>query len=142
MRTIAALAAAALVATAVAAPADARHRRHHRHHDNVEAGDVVAGVAIVGGIAAIASAIGENNRMKQDAAVDECTAEAESRLGGPVDEILGVTKRKGYYTVKGVVGLLPAAADAAAPAHGDRIDFTCTIRNGSIYSFRSGVDGA
>ena len=33
--------------------------RHHRHHDRVDAGDIFAGVLILGGIAAIASALVE-----------------------------------------------------------------------------------
>ncbi|HEV2746490.1 MAG TPA: hypothetical protein VGW34_04235 [Allosphingosinicella sp.] len=56
-----AAAAAATISGTAAAPADARPR-FHRHHDGVDVGDVVAGVAIVGGIAALASAIDHNSR--------------------------------------------------------------------------------
>lgn len=38
-----------------------RHRRW-RHRNRVDAGDVIAGIAIIGGIAAIASAASKNNR--------------------------------------------------------------------------------
>ena len=124
MRTIAALAAAAVVAGALAAPADAR-RRHHRHHDNIDAGDVIAGAVIVGGLAALLSGSAEHKRRKQDAAVDACAGEAELREGGRVGEILGVSKRNGYYTVRGEF-------DGPAP-----LAFTCIVRNGSIYSFRT-----
>ena len=128
MRTfVTSLVAAALLAS-VAAPADARGRRHHRHHDAVDAGDVVAGAVVVGGIAALVSAIGEARRAKQDAAVDRCSAEAEGRTGGRVSQILHVSKRKGYYTVEG-------ALDA-----GD--SFTCTVRRGTIYEFRAGGEEA
>lgn len=117
------LAAAALLAS-LAAPADARGRRHHRHHDDVDAGDVVAGAVVIGGIAALVSAVGEAKRARQDAAVDRCSAEAEDRTGARVSEILHVGKRKGYYTVEGAL---------------DRGDsFTCTVRRGAIYDFRSG----
>ncbi|HEX6375688.1 MAG TPA: hypothetical protein VFZ91_08195 [Allosphingosinicella sp.] len=119
------LAASALLAS-LAAPADARGRRHHRHHNDVDAGDVVAGAVVIGGIAALVSAIGEAKREKQDAAVDRCSAEAEGRTGGRVAEIFSVGKRKGYYTVEGA---LDGGPD-------DR--FTCTVRRGTIYSFRTG----
>jgi hypothetical protein len=119
-------AAAALIATA-ASPAVARGR-HHRHHDDVDAGDVVAGAVLIGGIAALASAIGKAGREKQDRAVDRCSAEAEGRTGGRVSEILHVGKRKGYYTVEG-------ALDG-----GD--SFTCTVRGGTLYDFQAGSDEA
>ena len=125
MRMIAGIAAAALVATALAAPADAR-RRHHRHHDDVDAGDVIAGAIVVGGLAALFSGSAESRRRKQDAAVDACAGEAELREGGRVGEILGVSRRNGYYTVRGEL-------DGA----GGGLAFTCIVRNGSIYSFRT-----
>lgn len=52
---IAAFAAGAL-ALASASPAEARHR----HHDRIDAGDIIAGALIIGGIAAIASAASKN----------------------------------------------------------------------------------
>lgn len=126
-KSIMGLAAASLLLT-VATPAAARGRHHHRHHDDVDAGDVVAGVVVAGGIAALVSAIGEAKRAKQDAAVDRCSAEAEGRTGGRVSEILHVGKRKGYYTVEGAL---------------DRGDsFTCTTRHGTIYDFQAGSDEA
>ena len=125
-RMIGGAAAVALLVTA-AAPAQAGHWRHH-HHDDVDAGDVVAGAVIVGGIAAIASAITQGNRQKQDAAVEGCSTEAENRTGGRVAEILHVGKSKGYYTIDGRLQL-----GDGGPIRG----FSCTIRNGSIYGFRS-----
>jgi hypothetical protein len=115
---------AAVLLASFATPAEARGR-HHRHHDDVDAGDVVAGAVVVGGIAALASAIRDGNRAKQDAAVERCSVEAESRTGGRVSEILHVGKRKGYYTVEG-------ALDNGGPS------FTCTTRRGAIYDFQSG----
>ena len=125
-RLIAGIAASALLVMATA-PAQAEHWRHY-HHDDVDAGDVVAGAVIVGGIAAIASAITQGNRQKQDAAVEGCSTEAENRTGGRVAEILHVGKSKGYYTVDGRLQL-----GDGGPIRG----FSCTIRNGSIYGFRS-----
>jgi hypothetical protein len=143
MRAIAIAAAAALVAGALAAPAEARGRNHWHHHDDIDGGDVVAGALVVGGLAAIFSAIGEGNNAKQDAAVETCSREAEGRHGGRVAEIGHVGKSKGYYTVEGVIeaGWDPneAGADAPAAADGPRptLPFTCTVRNGTIYSFRT-----
>ncbi len=53
----------AAAATMVAAtPADARDRSWGRGHDGIDAGDVIAGALIIGGIAAIASAGSRNDR--------------------------------------------------------------------------------
>jgi hypothetical protein len=53
----------AAAATIVAAtPADARDRGYGRGHDGIDAGDVIAGALIIGGIAAIASASSRNDR--------------------------------------------------------------------------------
>lgn len=117
-------AAIACLATS-AVPAEAR--RWHRHHDDVDAGDVVAGAVIVGGIAAIANAITEGNREKQDLAVDACAREAENRTGGRVSDIGRVSKSKGFYTVEGQV----EQGDG-----GERQAFSCTVRNGTLYGFR------
>jgi len=131
MRTfITGLAAAALLAS-IASPADAR-RGHHRHHDDVDSGDIVAGAVVIGGIAAIASAIKEDKRRKQDMAVDRCSGEAESRTGERVAEIFSVAKRKGYYTVEG-------ALDGGS---GPGDNFTCTVRRGTIYNFETRADEA
>ena len=127
MKTIILAAAVALIA-GTAAPADARGRWRDRHHDDIDAGDVVAGVAIVGGIAALASAIKRGNREKQDAAVDVCAEEAEYRGRGDLSEITHVSKRRGYYTVEGLLEAEPGATTV----------FTCTVRNGRIYSLRLG----
>jgi hypothetical protein len=123
--------AAAVLLAAAAAPADAggRHRRHH--HNDIDADDLIAGAVVVGGLAAIASAIGEGNRAKQDAAVDACAAEAESRTGGRVADIVRVGKRRGYFTVEGEL-------DGAEAGR----FFTCTVRRGTIYRFQTGGGGA
>jgi hypothetical protein len=123
-RFVTGIAAAALLSS-LATPAPARGR----HHDDVDAGDVVAGAVVIGGIAALASAIGEARREKQDAAVERCAAEAESRTGGRVAEILHVGKRKGYYTVEG-------ALEGGGDGPGN--SFTCTTRHNAIYDFQAG----
>ena len=53
-KLIAGAATAAVLSVSMAAPAEAQYR-YRRHHDGgIDAGDVIAGVAIIGGIAAIA----------------------------------------------------------------------------------------
>jgi hypothetical protein len=120
-------AAVALLTASVGAPAEAR-RGHRHHHDNdVDVGDVVAGAAVVGAIASIASAITQGKRERQDRAVGDCSTEAEYRGEGRVADIVRVHKAKGYYTVEGIV-----------ERDGGSESFLCTVRNGRIYSFRSG----
>jgi hypothetical protein len=125
MRRLIAAAAASSLLVAAATPAGARGRHHH-HDDGVN--DAIGGALLIGGIAAIASAITQGNRAKQDAAVEGCSTEAESRTGGRVAEIVHVGKSKGYYTVEGRL----EGADGGPPGR-----FSCTIRNGSIYGFRA-----
>ena len=131
MRRLIAGAAAFSLLAAAASPAAARGWRHHHHDDGVN--DVIGGALVVGGIAAIVSAISQGNRQKQDAAVEGCSTEAESRTGGHVAEIVHVGKSKGYYTVEGRLD-----GGGGAPDHG----FSCTIRNGSIYGFKTDRDEA
>jgi hypothetical protein len=134
MRKLVIAAAMAAVAATAAAPAEARHRYRDRHHADVDAGDVIAGAIVVGGIAALLSkGSNEASRRRQDAAVDLCSSEAESRTGDRVSAITGVSKRRGYYTVSGEL-------DRDGAGYGDR--FRCTIRNGTIYSFDLRPDGA
>jgi len=59
----AAMIAASLAAVALTAtPASARH---WRHHDRVDTGDVLAGILIIGGIAAVASAASKSSRNRE-----------------------------------------------------------------------------
>ena len=129
-RLIAGIVAGSLLATGLAAPSEAQRRHWRHHHDDVDAGDVLAGVALAGGIAAIASAIRNGNRQRQDSAVDDCAREAESRVDGRVSAIVNVHKSKGYYTVEGVVD--------GGPEAGGGLTFLCTVRNHRIYAFDTG----
>lgn len=63
-------AAAALSMTATPALADGWGRYRHHHHD-IDAGDIFAGLLIVGGIAAIASAASNGNRDRREARYPE-----------------------------------------------------------------------
>lgn len=68
-RSAAALALAASVSM-IATPALARDRwggwGGHRSHDRVDGGDILAGILIIGGIAAIASAASKSNKARQE----------------------------------------------------------------------------
>jgi hypothetical protein len=125
MKKIVTAAAVAALLTAWSAPAEARWH-HHRYHDGL--GSFVTGALLVGGIAAIASSGDRNRRDKQDYAVRACTNEAESRTGGRLLDVGHVSKRDGYFSIGGLV-----ENGRAAP----RESFSCTVRDGTIYSFRA-----
>lgn len=91
-RTIAGVVAAALFTAASAAPADARPRGHWHHgHNDVDAGDVLAGIAIIGGLFAIASAASRNRERYEPSyarngspyrvVVNSCGYEADEAYG-------------------------------------------------------------
>lgn len=62
-RSRAALVTASLAVVAMTAtPASARH---WRHRDRIDTGDVLAGLLVIGGIAAVASAASKSNRDRQ-----------------------------------------------------------------------------
>jgi len=124
MKTLVAAAAAAALLVAGTTPADARW--HHRHHDGF--GGFLTGALVVGGIAALASSGSGAARSKQDYAVRACTNEAEARTGGRLLDVGHVSKRDGYFTVE---GLLENGREAP------RESFLCTVRDGTIYSFRA-----
>ena len=111
---IAGAAVAAVASVSLAAPADAQRYRH-RDHDGIDTGDVIAGVAILGGIAAIASAMdrdgrsyGYNNRYRYRDdyrnAVNACAYEAERYARGGRISITDVDRRSSRsYRVRGVI---------------------------------------
>ena len=90
-RSASTLAAAAVLSMAVApAVAEARGWRgggwgHRGHHDRVDAGDIFAGILIIGGIAAIASAASKANRDRTDARTDARTDERDRDYRGDRD---------------------------------------------------------
>ncbi len=130
------LSKAALMATAgamlvTALPAEARPN-YRRHHDGIDAGDVIAGALIIGGIAAVASAASSGNRYRDRdrwddrndrdydgygyynngygsrAAVSQCVRAAQreaSRYGGwaRVTDVTRIERTRGGYEVRGRV---------------------------------------
>ncbi|BBC72520.1 conserved hypothetical protein [Altererythrobacter sp. B11] len=117
--------AAGAVAITSASPAFARERRYD-HDDGIDAGDVIAGALIIGGIAAVAAAA-SNNRDRRDyrdyrdgrgyrdsprSAVEQCVYAAErtaSRYsyGGraKVTDIRDIDRRRDGYRVKGRIAV-------------------------------------
>jgi hypothetical protein len=102
------IAATALLAVSTATPAMARHG------NDIDAGDVIAGVAIVGGIAAIAAALDRDgnsygydyryrHRGGYTAAVNSCAYQAE-RYGRGSVRIVDVDRRSNdRFRVRGVI---------------------------------------
>ena len=145
-----AAAAAALTVTA-AAPAQAQYR-DYRDRDGIDAGDIITGVAVIGGIAAILGALdndgnryGYNNRYRYQndyrTAVNACAYQAERYARGGRVSVTDVDRRgRNSYRVRGVV-------DAGFGGYGgygydrydrynQRIVFECDARaNGRITDF-------
>jgi hypothetical protein len=108
-------AVAAMVAVGAAAPAQARHNdRYYGRDRGIDAGDIITGIAVLGGIAAVTSAIGRDGsrygygyrdryRGGYSAAVNSCGYEAE-RIGRGRVRILDVDRTgNDRYRVRGVV---------------------------------------
>ena len=105
-------AAAALVTITAAAPAEAQYYRHRDR--GIDTGDIITGIAILGGIAAVTSALGRDRgrygyggydryRGGYTAAVNSCGYEAERMARGRV-RITDVDRTgSDRYRVRGVV---------------------------------------
>jgi len=143
--------AAATLATGIATPAMAQYRdyRYDRRDRGIDAGDVITGVAVIGGIAAILGALdrdggqyGYNNRYRYrndyTAAVNSCAYEAERISGGRV-QITDVDRTgNNSYRVRGVVdaGYGYDRYSNSRFGRDGREDFTCRARaNGRITDF-------
>lgn len=108
--------AAAALAAATAAPASAQYRYDDRYdrRGGIDTSDIVTGVAVIGGIAAILSAFDRDGgrygydsryryRDSYSAAVNSCGREAE-RYGRGQVRITDVDRRSGdRYEVEGVI---------------------------------------
>ena len=153
-------AAAAMISVGFAAPADAQNRRWRDRDNGIDAGDIITGVAILGGIAAVASAIGRDGnrygygyrdryRDGYSNAVNACGREAE-RFGRGRVQITDVDRSgNDRYRVRGVIEGGYDRYDRGYDRRrdrdygrydydrGDRDGFTCTARgNGRITDFR------
>jgi hypothetical protein len=154
---------AATLSVSLAAPAEAQryYRDYDRRYDRgIDAGDVIAGVAVIGGIAAIASALsrdgsryGYDNRYRyRDGyryAVNSCAYQAE-RYGRGRVQITDVDRiGSDRYRVRGIINGGYDQYDRGYDRRWDRDygygdfdrydrdGFTCTARgNGRITNFR------
>jgi hypothetical protein len=122
--------AAGAMAMASAAPAQAQYRDRDRDYDRgdgIDAGDIIAGALIIGGIAAVASAAsrgrgyddgyrgydrGYNRAGNPRQAVEQCVYAAERNAsrysyGGraKVTDIRSVNNKRNGYTVKGRIAV-------------------------------------
>lgn len=142
--------AAATLAVGVAAPADAQYRYYPRYHRDNGAAGIVAGIAVLGGIAAIASAASrdrsygygyETYRPYYTYAVNACGAEAQ-RVGRGRVRINDVSRVDGdRYRVSGSIdGYDRYGYDRYERYYGGYRSvgrFTClAFGNGSIQDFR------
>ena len=166
-KTLLGAGAAAVAALGFAAPADAQYRdRYYDRDRGIDAGDIMTGVAILGGIAAVTSALGRDgsrygygysNRYRNhyNYAVQACAQEAQRMSRGQV-QILDVDRAgNDRYRVRGVVQAgygggyggyggydrgysrgYDSRYDRGYGSYG-RDDFTCVARgNGRITDFR------
>lgn len=154
-RLLLSAATATFLTVSAAAPAEVRpYGRHHRHHDRIDAGDVLLGAILLGGIVAVASAAskdrGRNGDWGRDdpdaerAAVEQCAdaAEQEARdrsRNARVTDITDVERRGVSYRVRGIIDYRPGNDDSDDRRWDDYRDnsrFTCTVRYGRILDLR------
>ncbi len=118
-----------------------RRHRHWRRGNGVSAGDVIAGVAIVGVIAAIASSASKRKAERdgstrfsrirsENEAVDACAIAAERKAGetASVRDITQVDPVAGGWDVEGEIERRADWRDET----GDRSRFTCSVRSGMV----------
>lgn len=157
-KTLLGAGAAAVATLGFAAPAEAQYRDRYRDRGGIDAGDIAAGVAIIGGIAAITSALsrdggrygynsgyayGNRYRSNYDYAVQSCAREAQ-RIGRGQVQVFDVDRTgSDRYRVRGIV----QSGYGGYGGYGGydrydrydrgRDDFTCVARgNGRITDFR------
>jgi hypothetical protein len=119
--------------------------RGRRHHRGVNAGDVIAGVAIIGVLAAIVGAASkssnrarnrgyEGNINSEDQAADACASRFEQYYGdgARVRSVDDVQRTRDGYTVRGSVSLNDR--DDRDARQGQQ--FTCSIRYGQVDDVR------
>ncbi|HEY0084283.1 MAG TPA: hypothetical protein VGB65_00085 [Allosphingosinicella sp.] len=108
-------AVAAMISVGAAAPAEAQYRDRYRDRDrSIDGGDIITGIAILGGIAAVTSALsrdgsrygyGNNNRYRggYSQAVQSCGYEAQ-RIGRGQVRITDVDRTgNDRFRVRGVI---------------------------------------
>lgn len=113
-------------------------RYRHRHHKRggIGAGEVIAGVAVIGILAAIASAASKSKNRNgygdintEDRAADACAARVEQRYSTRVRAIDDVVRTRDGYQVRGTVETRDSRDD-------DTQRFTCSVRFGEVEDVR------
>ena len=161
--------AAALMTTGMAVPASAQYSDPYRKNGGISTSDIITGVAILGGIAAVASAIGRGNNNNgvynngrypstygygtgygEQAAVESCSYEAQRRGGGGYNnsygnaraQITDVKRSSNSYRVRGVIDAGYIQRRHLQPQlRNQRVGFTCKAReDGRITSFKLNND--
>ena len=157
-------AAATLAMMGLAVPAEAQRyrgadrghhgKRHHRGGDKIDAGDVILGAILLGGILAIGDSAKKRRERAEaaqvdydadtsdaseydgtyntESAADRCASEAETLAQSyarltRVSSISSTTWSFGKWIVKGKVDLADSEDDSAARSH----KFRCELRAGS-----------
>lgn len=114
-----------------------------RHRDRgISAGDVIAGVAVIGVLAAIASAASSKNKRNdpyrgginsEDEAANACASRAEQRYGGNARATINdVYRTRDGYDVRGT--LETDSWRGNRDHYGQR--FTCSVRYGQLEDVR------
>ncbi|MFM9976464.1 MAG: hypothetical protein ACKVOP_00255 [Sphingomonadaceae bacterium] len=116
-----------------------RYRHHHRER-GIDAGDVIAGVAIIGVIAAIAAAASKTKRNNdgyrgnindENSAADACAIRAEQRFGqGTRAQVYDVVRTRDGYDVRGTLETNDRDRDRSDQR------FTCSVRYGQVEDLR------
>ena len=147
--------AAAALALSTASPAQAQSWDRYRDRDRgIDAGDIITGVAVVGGIAALIAALDNgNDRYSYDrgygygagygydrygfgspeAAVNACGRQAQ-RYGRNI-QITDLDRTNGYYRVRGRIDVVDYGRWNRRYDI-DRERFTCYARGSRGYDFR------
>lgn len=117
---------------------------HRRHHDDIDAGDVIAGIAVIGILAAVLSSAGKSKRARdgvdpavqgkiesENEAVDACARATEAKAGdrASVRDIDQVDRNADGWDVEGTVEERTGWRDND-PSRLRR--FTCSVRFGAV----------
>lgn len=124
------------------------HHGWRHHHDDVDAGDVIAGVAVIGILAAILSSSSkkkhdarrsDGNITSEDAAVDACAQATEAQAGAKasVRDITQVDRNADGWDVEGVV---EQRTEWRNDSDTERRRFTCSVRYGAVQNITIDTD--
>ncbi len=121
-------------------------RERHRDHDRIGAGGIIAGIAVLGVIAAIASS-GSKNRNNggydggyrggintENEAADACANAVEQQGGYRVTGIDTVERTRDGYSVRGTLNT--RSGGSWGYGRNQQQGFYCAVRDGSIADVR------